>query len=117
MPRSDSKDWYYAIGRYWAWGEGRVSFAGAAGGKCRATLRFTYTLFDVHDWDPTATYNVESFRIPGYLLERIHRTRVGRNFDVNGQTRKTVSWLFRPGLLEWLDVGVFLSSLLINGCS
>jgi hypothetical protein len=46
--KSESKNWYYAVGGYSAWGKGNATIC-----KDKYTLEFEYKFYALYNWDTT----------------------------------------------------------------
>ncbi len=91
--KAESKDWYYAIGGYWAWGKADVSCA--SGGSYE--MIFEYKFQDEYNWDGGKSVKIN---VPGYgpitvtdhFMGELHRQGLAKEYRINGGFRKKVVW-------------------------
>ena len=89
----DSRKWFYAVGGYSACGSGTATNLGNRGsGKCEYKLNFTFHFDDRYNWDTGKNVNILGIEISDESLGRLHRVGIAQEFDMTGDTSKTVTW-------------------------
>jgi len=85
---SDSKNWFFAVGGYSAVGSGSASHLGA----CKYRLDFTFHFDDKYNWDTGKGVSIFGIWVPDVSLGQLHRVGIAQEFDMVGETSKTVTW-------------------------
>ena len=85
---SDSKNWFFAVGGYSAAGSGSASHLGA----CKYKLAFTFHFDDRYNWDTGKGVSIFGIWVPDVSLGRLHRVGIAQEFDMVGETFKTIAW-------------------------
>lgn len=85
--KSESWNWYYAVGGYSAWGKGSVTICNG-----QYTLKFEYKSADKYNWDAGKFVTIAGITITDEFMGEFHRQGYAKEFKMNGSIKKTVSW-------------------------
>lgn len=89
--KDESRDWYFAVGWYYAWGKGTATIrAGAAG--LEYELDFEYKFFDRYNWDGGKSVTISGITITDETMGAFHRQGLAREFDMTGSIERTFRW-------------------------
>lgn len=88
IKEDENKNWYYAVGKYYAWGKGVVEDCGS-----EYRLHFEYKFYDPYDWhkgEPfwTPFSNNLKYPIPPELLMAMHGLGLAQEFKMRGSVKK-----------------------------
>jgi len=90
--KAESKDWFYAVGGYRAWGKGKVEITCGENGKKKYELTFTYKFWDRYNWDKGKSVTIGPIRITDDFMGAFHRQGMAKEFTMKGSVTKTVEW-------------------------
>jgi RHS repeat-associated protein len=85
--KSESKNWYYAVGGYSAWGKGNATVC-----KDEYTLEFQYKFYDRYNWDTGKSVTILGQTVTDAFMGEFHRQGLAREFDMRGAVKKTIKW-------------------------
>ena len=85
--KSESWNWYYAVGGYSAWGKGNATVCGE-----EYTLEFEYKFYDRYNWDGGKQVTILGQVVTDQFMGEFHRQGLAREFDMFGSMKKTVKW-------------------------
>jgi RHS repeat-associated protein len=85
--KSESQNWYYAVGGYSAWGKGNATVC-----KDEYTLEFQYKFYDRYNWDTGKSVTILGQTVTDQFMGDFHRQGLAREFDMRGAVKKTVKW-------------------------
>jgi hypothetical protein len=87
----DTRNWYYAIGGYHAWGKGSATVTDVAGERS-CELDFEYKLRDRYNWDGGKQVTIAGIKLTDEFMGEFHRQGLAREFDCVGSFRRRFSW-------------------------
>lgn len=90
--KSESTNWYFAVGGYSAWGKGVANVTSDSMGRKSYTLEFEYKFFDRYNWDGGKSVTIFGQTITDEFMGRFHREGLAREFDMYGSYKQTVVW-------------------------
>lgn len=89
--KSESWNWYFAIGGYSAWGKGVATIIDS--GKIRNYyLQFEYKFFDRYNWDGGKSVTILGITITDREMGEFHRQGMAREFDCVGSITRSINW-------------------------
>ncbi|HEX7243195.1 MAG TPA: DUF4157 domain-containing protein [Longimicrobiaceae bacterium] len=95
--KSQSSDWYYAIGGFTYWYTADVTVAPPAspGAGPTVTMRIRLHVFDRYNWDQGKSVNILGFiHVSDESLGRLHRVGLAREYEVSGVSSETsTTWV------------------------
>ena len=86
-PKSQSKNWYYAVNGYSTWGKGDVKKCGR---KYQMNLLLKFG--DRYNWDVGKFVRIFGKKVPDIDLSRLHQVGIAQEFDMTGTVKYTVKW-------------------------
>ena len=86
--KTESPDWYYAVGGYSAWGKGNVS-VDALGNY---TMRYEYKFFDRYNWDSGKSVDIAGIKVTDAFMGDFHRMGLAKEYDVYGSVKRKITW-------------------------
>jgi hypothetical protein len=107
--KSQSQDWFFAIGGFTHWWTAEVTVTppeGEAassspdrpnGGPPHVTMRFTMHMRDNYNWDQGKSVSILGVNVSDEQLGRLHRVGLAREFAVSGQSSARV--------VDWTEAG------------
>lgn len=87
-----SKNWFYAVGGYSAWGKGEATVTRAANGKRHYRLEFEYKFRDRYNWDKGKAVRIAGVRITDNFMGELHRQGLAKEFNMYGSWHHVVTW-------------------------
>jgi hypothetical protein len=97
----ESKNWYFAVGGYSAWGKGSVRITAGPGGR-EYTFWFEYKFFDRYNWDTGKSVRLSEYleKIPTWadieitdeFMGEFHRQGLAREFNMHGTYIEKYQW-------------------------
>ena len=90
--KSESWNWYFAIGGYSAWGKG-VAFVGKdRTGKRGYRLLLDYRFYDRYNWDKGKSVTIFGVKITDEFMGTFHRQGLAQEFDCDGSVDREFTW-------------------------
>jgi len=89
--KSESWNWFFAIGGYSAWGKGKVEIKSEAGVRVYR-LTFEYKFFDRYNWDGGKKVTLFGVEITDEAMGEFHRQGLAQEFNCRGALVKRYSW-------------------------
>lgn len=94
--KSQSVNWYYAIGGFTTWGKGKATVRDGPSGRSYA-MEFEYKFFDRYNWDGGKKVTID---VPGLgpvvvtdaFMQNFHRQGLAREFNCIASFKRTFSW-------------------------
>jgi hypothetical protein len=85
--KTESANWYYAVGGYSAFGKGRVK-------RCNENYKMTFTLKfrDRYNWDTGKGVTINGIVIPDTSLGRLHAVGIAQEFNMVGEVTYIIKW-------------------------
>ena len=90
--KSETKNWFYAVGGYVSWGKGTVSITKDAKGKLEYDLKFEYHFYDRYNWDKGKNVKIGGIEISDKFMGEFHRQGLAREFDMVAVIKRRFSW-------------------------
>ncbi len=87
--KTESQNWFYAVGGYHVWGKGKATVSG--NGTC-FTLDFEFKFYDRYNWDITKSTKILGIEITDKFMGNFHRQALAKEFDMIGSVSKSFSW-------------------------
>ncbi|RYF24144.1 MAG: hypothetical protein EOO77_00665 [Oxalobacteraceae bacterium] len=89
--KSESADWFFAIGGYTYWGKGEAHITPSKLGK-RYEVEFEYHLYDRYNWDGDKSVDIGGIEITDEFMAEFHLQGLAREFDCFGSVKRNLSW-------------------------
>jgi peptidoglycan hydrolase-like protein with peptidoglycan-binding domain len=89
--KSESADWYFAIGGYSYWGKG-VAVVSVVGGVKHFDVDFQFKFYDRYNWDGGKQVTIAGVVITDDFMGEFHRQGLAREFDCVGEIGRRVRW-------------------------
>jgi hypothetical protein len=90
--KSDSWNWFFAIGGYSVWGKGVAQVSTPVGPYTNCRLDFELKFFDRYNWDGGKSVTIAGVTITDEAMGEFHRQGLAKEFDCVGSLKKTVTW-------------------------
>jgi len=90
--QADEPEFFYAIGGYSYWGQGKLLVEALDKRRRRYTLDFEFHFYDRYNWDKGKKTNFGAFTVSDEFLQELHRHCYAREYDVKGEARTHVVW-------------------------
>jgi hypothetical protein len=105
--RSESRNWFFAVAGYSAWGKGRATVTDRQNGPREYTLEFEYKFYDDYNWDGGKGVMIPVFDIPidDEILGDFHRGGMAREFTMLGSIKRRINWSHRNIPAVTVDLG------------
>jgi peptidoglycan hydrolase-like protein with peptidoglycan-binding domain len=87
----ESRNWYYAVGGYHAWGRG-VAIVTDVSGQRRCQLDFEYKVRDRYNWDNGKSITFHDITVTDQFMGEFHRQGLAREFDCVGSLKRQLNW-------------------------
>jgi Putative peptidoglycan binding domain len=88
--QSESKNWFFAVGGYSAWGRGRVEIAPAP--VQDIVLEFEYCVYDRYNWDKGKSVTIHDITITDEFMGEFHRQGLAQEYDEVGSFKRRFHW-------------------------
>jgi len=105
--QGNSKDWFFAVGGHQTWHDGWFTYEPAGDGRGTLTIDINLYLYDRYNWDGGKSVQllhntplggtVADLEITDEQLGALHKKGLAREFEVYGDTHRTVSIPVEPG--------------------
>ncbi|MBU4263926.1 MAG: peptidoglycan-binding protein [Proteobacteria bacterium] len=89
--KRENRNWFYAVGGYSTWGQGKVSVKKAPSGM-EYKLEFEYRFYDRYNWDIGKKVEIIGITITDYFMGEFHRQGLAQEFNMTGLARRTFRW-------------------------
>ncbi len=90
--KSETTNWFYAVGGYSTWGKGIATINEDTNGKLIFSLEFEYHFYDRYNWDKGKEVNVGPITITDEFMGDFHRQGLAREYDTVGLIKRKFSW-------------------------
>ena len=90
--KTESQNWFFAIGGYKRWGVGQARVSQSAQGGRSYELDFTYKFHDRYNWDGGKAVTLFGVKITDHFMGEFHRQGLAREFDCIGSVRRRFTW-------------------------
>lgn len=96
--RDETTNWYFAVGGYSYWGQGRVTIVADPQGRRRYDLAWEFRCYDRYNWDngKQVTLPVVNIVITDHFMGEFHRCGLAREYDLRGSVRRQIRWEGAP---------------------
>jgi RHS repeat-associated protein len=92
----ESKNWFFAVAGYKAWGKGKVICKNSSSEKGSSAdeyvLQFEYKFYDRYNWDIGKEVSLFGIRVTDKYMGSFHLQGLAKEFDMRGSLKKTVKW-------------------------
>ena len=92
ITKSESWNWFFAVGGYSIWGKGTATVSKDAAGQKACDMDFEYKFFDRYNWDGGKSVEIFGITITDEFMGRFHREGLAREFNMNGSIKRNVKW-------------------------
>ena len=89
--KSETKNWFFAIGGYSTWGKGEARVMAGAGAR-EYELDFEYKFFDRYNWDGGKKVTIGPVTITDQFMGEFHRQGLAREYNCVGSIRRRLRW-------------------------
>jgi hypothetical protein len=89
---TESKDWYYAVGAYQAWGKATVRAPPADNRPRLFWMDFEYCFFDQYNWNGGCAVTPFGNTITDEDLGLFHKMGIAKEFEMRGSFHVSVEW-------------------------
>jgi hypothetical protein len=89
--KSESADWFFAIGGYTYWGKGVASITGSGLNKSYE-VDFEYHVYDRYNWDGGKSVTIGGVEVTDEFMGEFHRQGLAREFDCFGKVVRRFVW-------------------------
>lgn len=89
--KTESKNWFYAVGGYSIWGKGVATVTVTPSGN-EYTLEFEYKFFDRYNWDTGKSVTIAGITITDAFMGEFHKQGLAREYDEIGSIRRRFQW-------------------------
>lgn len=89
--KSQSTNWYFAVGGYSFWGKGRARSVLSPAGY-EYDLLFEYHFFDRYNWDAGKKVEILGIEITDNLMGEFHKQGLAHEYDAVGVVRRHLIW-------------------------
>lgn len=94
--KSESTNWYYAIGGFLTWGKGTATVSNGPSGRSY-TLEFEFKFIDRYNWDGGKQVTID---VPGLgpvvvtdaFMQQFHRQGLAQEFTCKASVRRSLRW-------------------------
>jgi len=89
--KSESADWFFAIGGYTYWGKGEARISPSKYGK-RYEVDFQYCFYDRYNWDGGKSVELGGVTITDEFMAEFHRQGLAQEFNCLGSIKRAIVW-------------------------
>jgi Putative peptidoglycan binding domain len=86
----ESRNWFFAVGGYSAWGKGTVEIVAAP--IDQITLDFEYHVYDRYNWDKNKSVKINGITVTDHFMGEFHRQGLAQEYDEVGSFRRKFQW-------------------------
>jgi len=90
--KSETKNWFYAVGGYSTWGKGVVTVNKDGSGQLIYSLKFEYHFYDRYNWDKGKEVTIGSITVTDEFMGDFHRQGLAREYDEVAVIKRQFSW-------------------------
>jgi len=88
----ESRDWFYAVGGYQAWGKATVVVPPLADSPRVYSMDFEYCFFDQYNWNKGIGVPLFGMKITDDTMGEFHRQGIAKEFEMRGSHHASVEW-------------------------
>ncbi len=92
--KSESWDWFYAIGGYSTWGKGVAKVSNGGVGKI-FEIDFEYHFFDRYNWDGGKKVTIGPITITDECMGEFHRQGLAKEYNTKTFIKRKFKWKFK----------------------
>jgi len=89
--KSESKNWFFAIGGYSVWGKGKAKVLKNLEGY-EYSLDFEYKFYDRYNWDTGKKVDIFGIEVTDYFMGEFHRQGLAKEYDAQGSIKRHFTW-------------------------
>jgi hypothetical protein len=89
--KTESRNWFFAIGGYSRWGKGTATVADKPTGREYA-LDFEYKFYDRYNWDKGKHVKIFNITVTDEFMGEFHREGIAKEYDCFGSFRRHFEW-------------------------
>lgn len=89
---TQSKDWFYAVGAYQAWGKAKVSVPPADNKPMLYWMYFECCFFDQYNWNGDGSVALLGRTITDEDMGRFHKMGIAKEYEMRGSFHVSVEW-------------------------
>jgi hypothetical protein len=89
---TDSKDWFYAVGAYQAWGKAKVSVPPANNKPRLYWMDFEYCFFDQYNWNGDGSVTLCGKTVSDKDMGLFHKMGIAKEYEMRGSFHVSVEW-------------------------
>ncbi len=89
--KSESTNWFFAVGGYSVWTKGRVTVSGSGPGH-DVGLELEYKFYDRYNWDKGKSVTIAGIVITDDAMGEFHREGMAREYDEMGSFSRSLKW-------------------------
>jgi peptidoglycan hydrolase-like protein with peptidoglycan-binding domain len=90
--KSESADWYFAIGGYSYWGKGIVNIS-MVGSQKKYEVDFIYKFYDRYNWDGGKSVTLGGITVTDEFMGEFHRQGIAKEYDCVGEVQRHFEWV------------------------
>ncbi len=90
--KSQSRDWFFAIGGYSVWSKGEAIIDVDRTGKKAYYMEWEYKFFDRYNWDNGKAVKIFNIEITDKFMGTFHRQGLAKEFNCLGSIKLTKAW-------------------------
>ncbi|MCI5146762.1 MAG: hypothetical protein D3923_14860 [Candidatus Electrothrix sp. AR3] len=90
--KSDSWNWYFAVGGYSAWGKGNAEVCPGGGAAYDYKVAYEFKFYDRYNWDGGKKVDIFGITITDEFMGKFHRQGLAKEFDMHGSVKKLIKW-------------------------
>ena len=91
-----TKDWFYAVGGYQAWGKASVTVPPISARPRNFCMDFEYCFFQQYNWNKGIGVNIGPIRVTDKFMSDFHLQGLAREYEMRGSYHVIVQW--QPGV-------------------
>lgn len=89
--KSESADWFFAIGGYTYWGKGVAHVSTGTKGR-KFEVDFEYHVYDRYNWDGGKKVTIGGIEVTDEFMGEFHRQGLAQEFDCRGKIARHFTW-------------------------
>lgn len=90
--KSETTNWFYAVGGYSSWGKGSATVAKDTKGQLSYSMSFEYHFYDRYNWDTGKQVTIGPVTITDKFMGEFHRQGLAQEYDEIGMIKRQFSW-------------------------
>lgn len=90
--KSQSSNWYYAVGGYSAWIKGTAKVEKNTSGVYKYRLDYEYKVVDRYNWDIGKKVELFGITVTDKFMGEFHRQGLAKEFKMHGSIKAVIEW-------------------------